>query len=48
MVHRGVDDLGVTDPWTTVAPTVNDSSTISYGLPDGKPKVFVRLMVAQS
>ena len=41
------DDLGVTDAWQTVTPTVNDSSTISYALPTGKPKVFVRLLVGQ-
>jgi hypothetical protein len=41
------DDLGVTDGWTTVTPTVNDSSTISYTLPTGKPKVFVRLVVEE-
>lgn len=41
------DDLGVTDPWQAVTPTVNDSSTISYLLPTGKPKVFVRLVVGQ-
>ena len=41
------DDLGVTDAWQTVTPTVNDNSTISYALPTGKPKVFVRLLVGQ-
>ena len=41
------DDLGLTDPWAPVTPTVNDSTTISYTLPAGRPKVFVRLVVAQ-
>jgi hypothetical protein len=41
------DDLGVTDPWTTVTPSVNNSTTISYTPPGGMPKVFVRLVVAQ-
>jgi autotransporter-associated beta strand protein len=41
------DDLGVVDPWQTITPTVNNSSVISYTLPTGKPKVFVRLVVAQ-
>jgi hypothetical protein len=41
------DDLGVTDPWAAVTPGVNDSSVISYTLPGGKPKVFVRLVVTQ-
>ena len=38
------DDLGLTDPWTVVTPTVNDASTISYTLPV-KPRVFARLKV---
>jgi hypothetical protein len=41
------DDLGATDAWQTVTPTVNNSTTISYTLPTGKPKVFVRLVVQQ-
>lgn len=41
------DDLGVADAWQAVTPTVNNSSTISYTLPTGKPKVFVRLVVQQ-
>jgi autotransporter-associated beta strand protein len=41
------DDLGVTDAWATVTPTVNDASTISYTLPTGKTTVFVRLVVGQ-
>lgn len=41
------DDLGVSDPWATVTPTTNNSTTISYILPTGKPKVFVRLVVNQ-
>ncbi|BCU78397.1 hypothetical protein [Luteolibacter sp. LG18] len=40
-------DLGATDPWTTVTPTVNNSTTISYALPTGLPKVFVRLIVTK-
>ncbi len=39
------DDLGVTDPWETVTPLLNDNSTISYQLPDGQPSAFVRLRV---
>jgi hypothetical protein len=41
------DDLGATDAWQTVTPTVNNPSTISYTLPTGKPRVFVRLAVEQ-
>jgi autotransporter-associated beta strand protein len=41
------DDLGVTDGWQPVTPTVNNNSVISYTLPIGKPKVFVRLLVGQ-
>lgn len=41
------DDLGAADAWQTVTPTVNSNSTISYTLPAGKPKVFVRLLVGQ-
>jgi hypothetical protein len=41
------DDLGAADPWTAVTPTVNNSTTISYTLPVGKPKVFARLVVTQ-
>lgn len=37
------NDLGVSDPWAAVTPTVNNSTTISYTLPVGQPKVFVRL-----
>ena len=42
------DDLGVTDAWTVVTPTVNNTTTISYMLPPGKQKVFTRLRVEQS
>jgi hypothetical protein len=41
------NDLGVTDAWVTVTPTVNNSTTISYTLPSGGPKVFVRLLVGE-
>jgi hypothetical protein len=41
------DDLGVTDAWQAITPTVNNSTTISYTLPTAKPKVFVRLVVEQ-
>ena len=41
------DDLGAADAWQTVTPSVNSNSTISYTLPAGKPKVFVRLLVGQ-
>lgn len=41
------DDLGISDPWTVVTPTVNNSTTISYTLPTGKSKIFVRLVVGQ-
>jgi len=40
-------DLGISDPWTTVTPTVNNSTTISYTLPTGNPKLFVRLVVVK-
>jgi hypothetical protein len=39
------DDLGVTDPWSTVTPTSNNPTTISYQLPAGSPKKFARLLV---
>ena len=41
-------DLGVTDPWEEVtgASYVNDSSTISYVLPPGPSRMFVRLRVS--
>ncbi|MEK7949824.1 malectin domain-containing carbohydrate-binding protein [Luteolibacter soli] len=41
------DDLGVTDPWAVVTPAVNSPTAISYTLPAGKAKVFVRLAVQQ-
>ena len=41
------DDLGATDAWETVTPTMNTNTTISYKLPTGRPKVFVRLVVEQ-
>lgn len=41
------DDLGISDPWSVVTPTVNNSTTISYTLPTGQPKVFARLVVTQ-
>jgi autotransporter-associated beta strand protein len=41
------DDLGATDPWATVTPTINNATTISYTLPTTGPKVFVRLLVGQ-
>jgi autotransporter-associated beta strand protein len=40
-------DLGISDPWTVVTPTVNDASTISYTLPDGPAKNFQRLKITQ-
>ena len=41
-------DLGRTDPWAEVggASYVNDAETISYGLPGGVPKAFLRLRVS--
>ncbi|GAA5131169.1 hypothetical protein JIN84_06380 [Luteolibacter yonseiensis] len=39
------DDLGITDPWQTVTPTANTPGQISYTLPGGSPKKFVRLVV---
>jgi autotransporter-associated beta strand protein len=33
--------------WTTVTPTVNSPSLISYTLPTGLPKIFARLLVAK-
>jgi len=40
-------DLGVSDAWAPVTPTVNDSTTISYILPGGAAKDFLRLKVVQ-
>lgn len=41
------DDLGVTDPWEEVtgASYINNTSVISYVLPIGPTKLFVRLRV---
>ncbi|HSP42221.1 MAG TPA: autotransporter-associated beta strand repeat-containing protein, partial [Luteolibacter sp.] len=41
-------DLGQTDPWAEVggASYVNDPDTISYDLPDGPPRAFLRLRVS--
>ncbi|BCX46121.1 hypothetical protein HAHE_00290 [Haloferula helveola] len=41
------DDLGVTDPWATVA-TDTAGNIIEYTLPTGQPKVFARLNVTQN
>jgi autotransporter-associated beta strand protein len=38
------DDLGVTDPWTTITAT-ETGDTLSYTLPAGKPRHFARLKV---
>lgn len=41
--------LGVApSPWTPVTPTVNNATTISYTLPTGEQKVFVRLVVRKN
>jgi autotransporter-associated beta strand protein len=40
-------DLGETDPWVAVTPTVNNDSVISYALPTTGPRRFVRLSVKQ-
>ncbi|MEY4245304.1 MAG: hypothetical protein RLZZ245_2889, partial [Verrucomicrobiota bacterium] len=42
------DDLGRTDPWAELGAGsyVNDSSTISYAVPAGQPKIFLRLRVS--
>ncbi len=40
-------DLGISNPWSSVPPTVNDASTISYTLPDGMTKDFMRLKITQ-
>jgi autotransporter-associated beta strand protein len=44
------DDLGISDPWASVVTQAagDSSATISYTLPAGKPKVFVRLIVTQN
>ena len=42
------DDLGLTDPWSIVTPLVNNDDTISYALPSGKARVFVRLKIIQN
>lgn len=41
-------DLGISDAWAPVTPTVNDGSTISYTLPGGPAKDFLRLKVVQN
>jgi autotransporter-associated beta strand protein len=38
-------DLGVADVWADVTPTVNNATTISYTLPLGPTKDFIRLKV---
>jgi autotransporter-associated beta strand protein len=42
------DDLGRTDPWTVGTPDLNNDTTITYTLPDGKPRAFARLKVTQT
>jgi hypothetical protein len=42
------DDLGLTDPWNVVTPLVNNNASISYALPSGRERVFVRLKVSQN
>lgn len=43
------DDLGADDPWTEVPSyTTNDSTTISYTLPNGKNATFARLVVQKT
>jgi fibronectin type 3 domain-containing protein len=39
-------DLGVADAWAAVTPTVNNATTISYTLPVGPAKDFLRLKVS--
>jgi hypothetical protein len=39
------DDLGVTDAWSTVTPTSDTTSIITYQIPSGSPKKFARLVV---
>lgn len=41
-------DLGISDAWAPVAPPVNDDTTISYTLPSGPAKEFLRLKVVQN
>jgi autotransporter-associated beta strand protein len=41
-------DLGISDAWAPVTPTVNDGTTISYTLPGGPAKEFLRLKVVQN
>jgi len=38
-------DLGLPDPWKTVTPTTDTTTEISYTLPDGPAKNFMRLKV---
>ncbi len=33
------------EPWTPVVPDENDATTISYTLPPGQPRHFVRLCI---
>jgi autotransporter-associated beta strand protein len=42
------DDLGISDPWAAVTPTVNSSTVISYTLPTAGEKLFTRLKVTLS
>jgi hypothetical protein len=42
------DDLGISDPWAAVTPTVNSSTAISYALPTTGQKLFTRLKVTLS
>ena len=41
-------DLGVSDNWDPVSSAVNDDTTISYTLPGGPAKEFLRLKVVQN
>ncbi len=41
-------DLGLTDVWEEIAPDVDNDTTISYTLPIGPPKDFIRLKVTQN
>ncbi len=41
-------DLGVADAWAAVVPTIDNASTISFTLPVGTAKGFIRLKVSSN
>ncbi|RYD47566.1 MAG: hypothetical protein EOP85_05220, partial [Verrucomicrobiaceae bacterium] len=47
IIETSVNLGGAPGDWTTVVPTANDPTTISYTLPAGQPKIFARLKITQ-